>query len=160
MTQTQQYYEPRIGFLALIFAGACFGFLALNFHPARAFLGDGGSLFMGFALGILAILSGSKIATTLLVMGLPVIDVARVIIARRIAGVPIAHGDSRHLHHLLIANGFSHRGAVLLYYVIGILFGTTALFLQSRGKIAMLVLLVVFGVTAALYLEHRLRKRV
>lgn len=159
LTQTNQYYEPRVGFIAIIFAGACFGFLILNFHPARAFLGEGGSLFMGFCLGILAIMSGSKIATTLLVMGLPVVDVARVIIMRRLSGHPIARGDSQHLHHLLLANGLSHRGAVLLYYACGAIFGVTALFLQSRGKIIMLAALTMFGVVAAFYLQNRLRKR-
>lgn len=158
LTQTHQFYEPRIGFAAIVFAGACLGFLVLNFHPARAFLGEGGSLFVGFALAILSILSGSKIATALLVMGLPVIDVARVIVMRKLSGRPISQGDDQHLHHLLVANGFSHRGAVILYYVVGLLFGLLALFLQSKGKVIMLIVLVILGIALATALRRRLRK--
>lgn len=160
LTQTQQYYEPRIGFLALIFAGACLGFLTVNFYPARAFLGEGGSLFMGFSLAILSILSGSKIATALLVMGLPVIDVARVIISRKLRGVSITRGDDQHLHHLLLANGFSHRGAVLLYYAAGLVFGVLALFLQSKGKIMLLIILAIVGIVGAQLLRGRLKKKI
>lgn len=160
LTQTHQYYQPTVGFVAFVFAGACIGFLFINFHPARAFLGDGGSVFMGFALGILAIISGSKIATTLLVMGLPIIDVARVIITRYVSGKSIATGDADHLHHLLLANGVSHRMAVVSYYIAGIIFGVTTLFLQSRGKIVALVILLLGGVATAGYLQYRLRKRI
>ena len=155
LTQTHAYYQPQIGFVALVFAGACFGFLILNFNPARAFLGEGGSLFVGFTLALLAILSGSKIATALIVMGLPVVDVARVIVERKLRGHPVAQGDDQHLHHLLLANGLSHRTAVLLYYFVGFLFGGLALFLQSRGKIILLVILVVIGLLCAQALRRK-----
>ncbi|MCX6781463.1 MAG: MraY family glycosyltransferase [Candidatus Magasanikbacteria bacterium] len=157
LTQTQQYFEPRVGLVALIFAGACFGFLIINFNPARAFLGEGGSLFVGFVLGILAIMSGSKIATTLLVMGLPVLDVVRLMIVRTARGQSIAHGDRGHLHHLLLANGFSHRGAVLFYYAVAFIFGLTALVLQSSGKVIMLIILVIAGLVGAHFLQQRLK---
>lgn len=155
LTQTSRFYEPRIGFAAIIFAGACFGFLLVNFHPARAFLGEGGSLFVGFAIAILSILSGSKIATALIVMGLPVIDVARVIISRRLRGHPIFKGDDQHLHHLLLANGLSHRAAVLFYYIVGSSLGVLALFLQSKGKIIVLAALVILAVALAFVLRYR-----
>lgn len=158
LTHLPPYYEPRIGFLALTFAGACIGFLIINFYPARAFLGEGGSLFVGFVLGILAILSGSKIATTLLVMGLPVLDVVRVMIVRRIRGQPLFIGDQLHLHHLLLRNGFSHRIAVLTYYALAIGFGVTALLLQSRGKLIMLGVLCIVGLTLTTFLHTRLKR--
>jgi len=158
LTQTSRFYEPPIGFVAIIFAGACLGFLLVNFHPARAFLGEGGSLFVGFAIAILSILSGSKIATALIVMGLPVIDVARVIISRRLRGHPIFKGDDQHLHHLLLANGLSHRAAVLFYYTIGSSLGILALFLQSKGKVIVLMGLVILGVVLAFILRNRVRR--
>lgn len=158
LTQTSQFYEPRVGFTAIVFAGACLGFLMINFHPARAFLGEGGSLFVGFALAILSILSGSKIATALLVMGLPIIDVARVMVSRKLRGRSIAQGDDQHLHHLLLANGMSHRSAVIFYYVVGLSFGLLALFLQSKGKIILLAIIVVFGIALAYGLRMRIRK--
>lgn len=158
LTQTDRFFEPRVGFVAVIFAGACFGFLVLNFNPARAFLGEGGSLFVGLMLAILAVLSGSKIATALIVMALPVIDVARVIISRKLRGHSIFVGDDQHLHHLLLANGLSHRSAVLFYYAVGLLFGILALFLQSKGKIVLLGILVVFGIALAHLLRNRNKK--
>ncbi len=160
LTQTSRFFEPRIGFVAIIFAGACFGFLILNFNPARAFLGEGGSLFVGLVLAILSVLSGSKIATALIVMGLPVIDVARVIISRKLRGHPIFVGDDQHLHHLLLANGLSHRSAVLFYYAVGLSFGVLALFLQSKGKIVLLAILVFLGVALAQWLRRRSKKTV
>jgi UDP-GlcNAc:undecaprenyl-phosphate/decaprenyl-phosphate GlcNAc-1-phosphate transferase len=158
LTQTNQYFEPHVGFVALVFAGACFGFLIINFHPARAFLGEGGSVFLGFGLAVLAILSGSKIATTLLVMGLPVIDVIRLVISRMLRGFPITQGDNQHLHHLFLANGFSQPMAVLLYYGVGCVFGILALFLQSKGKILLLGLLILFAIIIAEILQRRLRQ--
>lgn len=160
LTQTSRFYEPRVGFVAIIFAGACFGFLVLNFNPARAFLGEGGSLFVGLILAILSVLSGSKIATALIVMGLPVIDVARVIISRKMRGHPIFAADDQHLHHLLLANGLSHRSAVLFYYAVGFSLGVLALFLQSKGKVVLLAVLVVFGVVLAQWLRRRSQKKV
>jgi UDP-GlcNAc:undecaprenyl-phosphate GlcNAc-1-phosphate transferase len=160
LTQTHRFFEPRIGFVAIVFAGACLGFLVLNFNPARAFLGEGGSLFVGLMLAILSVLSGSKIATALIVMGLPVIDVARVIISRKLRGHSIFVGDDQHLHHLLLANGLSHRSAVLFYYAVGLSFGVLALFLQSKGKIILLGFLVVLGVALAQWLRRRSKKSV
>ena len=158
LTQTIKFYEPTVGFFALVCAGACLGFLVHNFYPARAFLGEGGSLFLGFIIGVLAILSGSKIATTLLVMGLPLFDVVRVMIVRRILGQPIFVGDQLHLHYLLMRNGLSHRAAVLVYYVIAASFGVTALLFQSRGKLVMLGILFLSALVLTTVLHVRVKK--
>jgi len=72
--------QTTTAFLALIFAGASFGFLRFNWHPAKMFLGEGGSTFIGFMIGALAVISGAKIATALLVLGIPVLDAAWVIL--------------------------------------------------------------------------------
>jgi len=129
-------------FLALILAGSCLGFLIFNWHPAKIFLGEGGSVFCGFLLGVLAIISGSKIATALLIMGVPVLDVAWVIIRRIRQGLSPIKADSRHLHFRLLDIGLTHRGAVMFLYLISAAFGLASLFLPSVGKIIALGVLI------------------
>lgn len=139
----EKWYQPDVAMLSIIFAGASLGFLVWNWFPAKVFLGEGGSLFMGFMLGSLAIISGGKIATTLLVMGVPMLDVARVIFLRIYKKKPVYVGDNEHLHFRLLESGLSQRQAVLLLYTIALLFGITTLFLQSSQKFIALVFLFV-----------------
>ncbi|MBU1895720.1 undecaprenyl/decaprenyl-phosphate alpha-N-acetylglucosaminyl 1-phosphate transferase [Patescibacteria group bacterium] len=141
-TQTQ-WYQPEVGLLAIIFAGAVLGFLVWNSYPAKIFLGEGGSLFTGFMLGSLAIISGSKIATTLLVVAIPMLDIGRVMILRIKNKKSIFVGDSEHLHFKLLHSGLSQRQAVLFFYTIALLFGVTTLFLQSSEKVIALLFLFV-----------------
>ena len=141
--------------LSLIGAGATLGFLFYNFYPAKIFLGEGGSLFLGFLLGGLAIVSGGKIATTLLVVGVLVLDVVRVIIRRLQKHKPFYEGDAEHLHFRLLQTGLSQKQAVLLLYTVSILFGTTALFLQSKQKlVAMLFLLILMLLVGVWLSKH------
>ncbi|MEA1962972.1 MAG: MraY family glycosyltransferase [Patescibacteria group bacterium] len=143
-TMTTMYYQPDIGMAALILAAACFGFLVFNWHPAKIFLGEGGSLFLGYALGILAIISGGKIAIALLVMGIPILDVVWTIIRRIFEGKnPFKISDRKHLHFRLLDIGLSQRTTVAIYYAIAGMFGLSALFLQSMGKLFALVLLII-----------------
>lgn len=147
LSRQPQWYQPEVALTAIIFAGACLGFLVWNWHPAKIFLGQGGSLVTGYILGVLAIISGGKVATTLLVMGIPAIDVLRVIIHRIKNKKSIFEGDSEHLHYKLIGSGLSHRQAVVLLYTISLIFGVSALFLHSTYKlIAFVVLLVVMAI--------------
>ena len=147
--------------LALILAGSCLGFLMFNFHPAKIFLGEGGSVFCGFMLGILAIISGSKIATALLIMGIPILDVLWVIIRRIIQGYSPASSDSRHLHFRLLDIGLSHRQAVIFLYLLTTAFGITSLFLHSKGKLIALGVLVLFMIVLAsgLVLIYKFRQK-
>lgn len=150
LSLTIMWYQPETALLALILAGVCGGFLIFNWHPAKIFLGEGGSLFCGFILGSLAIISGSKIATTLLVVGIPVFDVLWVILRRVFweRRSPF-QGDAQHLHFRLLNLGFSHRGAVLFLYFLAITFGAGALFMQTTSKfIALIVLVVVMAILA------------
>lgn len=141
-----KYYQPDVAFLAIILAAACGAFLLFNWHPASIFLGEGGSLFLGFFLGVLAVIAGGKIATTLLVMGLPVLDVGWVILRRLKSGGKVTVADAGHLHHRLLRAGFSHRGAALFMYVVSLLFGAAALVLQGPYKLLALIFLLIFMV--------------
>jgi len=129
--------------IALILAGAFLGFLIFNFNPAKIFLGEGGSLFAGLILGILAVLSGSKVATTLLIMGIPILDVSWVIIRRLFSSKKISMADRKHLHFRLLDIGLSQKQAVIFLYCLTALFGSLALFLQSFGKLIALIILFV-----------------
>lgn len=146
LSLTTRYWQPDVAVIALALAGACVGFLIFNFHPARIFLGEGGSTFCGFLLGILAIISGGKIATALLVMGIPAVDVALVIGQRLFRRGRVTHGDRSHLHFRLLDLGFSHRGAVLFLYALAAGFGATTLFLQAQQKLIALGILAVIAV--------------
>jgi UDP-GlcNAc:undecaprenyl-phosphate GlcNAc-1-phosphate transferase len=142
-TMTTRYYQPDIGMAALIFAGACFGFLLFNWHPAKIFLGEGGSLLLGYVLGVLAIISGGKIAIALLIMGLPILDVAWTIVRRlRIGKNPFKFADRQHLHFRLLDLGFSPPVTVSIYCSFALIFGLSAVFLQSLGKFFALVVLL------------------
>ena len=158
-TLTTKYYQPDIAFASLILAGAILGFLVYNFNPASIFLGEGGSLFLGFALGVLAIISGGKIAIALLVMGIPILDVAWTILRRLLAGKnPFKAADKKHLHHRLLALGLSQKQTVLVFYFLSALFGLSGLFLQSQGKLlalALIVLVMLVLVIAFSYLSSK-----
>lgn len=133
------------GIWALIFFGSCLGFLIFNFYPARIFLGEGGSVFLGFMLGLLSIISGSKIATTLLVVGIPALDVLWVVIQRLMRHEsPFSHADNKHLHFRLLSLGLSQRQAVLWLYLIALVFGAIAILTHGLGKIIGLIILLIF----------------
>ncbi|MFA6194529.1 MAG: MraY family glycosyltransferase [Patescibacteria group bacterium] len=142
-TITTRYYQPDIAFAAILLAGACAGFLIFNWHPAKIFLGEGGSLLLGYILGVLAIISGGKIAIALLVMGIPILDVAWTIARRLLQGKnPFKFSDQKHLHHRLLALGIGQRRTVLVFYLLSLIFGLSGLFLQSRGKFWALIALL------------------
>jgi len=144
-TISDKYYQGDIAMASIILFGACLGFLILNWHPAKIFLGEGGSVFLGFALGVLAIISGGKIAIALLIMGIPILDVLWAIVRRLFSGKnPFKTGDRKHLHFRLIDLGLSSKKAVLIYYFISASFGLSALFLQSLGKVFALFFLIIF----------------
>ncbi len=133
---------PEMGMLSIILAGALFGFLIFNWHKASIFLGEGGSLFCGFMLGVLAIITDGKIAITLLIMGVPIIDLLLVIVRRFIRKESaFSHSDKKHLHFQLLEIGLSHRFAVLFLYFLTIIFGVTGLFLNSIGRLAAFAIL-------------------
>ena len=146
------------GAWALIIAGSALGFLLFNWYPAKIFLGEGGSIFLGFILGVLSIISGSKIATTLLVMGIPALDVFWVIVHRWLRGEsPFSHADRKHLHFRLLTLGFSSRGAVLFLYLVSLIFGWLAIFSQGFGKLfgLGLVILLMSFLSLLIYFKNK-----
>ncbi|NQU83726.1 MAG: undecaprenyl/decaprenyl-phosphate alpha-N-acetylglucosaminyl 1-phosphate transferase [Parcubacteria group bacterium] len=146
--------------IAIIFTGVLMGFLPWNFHPARIFLGEGGSVFAGFILATLAVISGSKVATTLLVMGIPILDVLW-IIARRVfwEKKSPAVGDRKHLHFRLLDIGLSHRQVVFLLYLFAILFGGISLLLQTKEKAIALSFLFILMVVVAFIVVKLYKKK-
>jgi UDP-GlcNAc:undecaprenyl-phosphate/decaprenyl-phosphate GlcNAc-1-phosphate transferase len=130
-------------------AGATIGFLRYNFNPASIFLGDSGSLSLGFILALVAIEGTQKssaavaIGVPIVAFGFPVIDTAMAIIRRFISGKPIFAGDYKHIHHMLLAKGLTPRRVVILLYGVCALFGLfSLLFLNPMGKELGLVLSV------------------
>lgn len=155
LTTTTKYYQPNVGLVALVFLAACLGFLIFNFYPAKIFLGESGSMFLGFMLGVLAVIGGGKLATALLVMAIPILDIIRVVYKRIRRGQPIFTGDREHLHFRLLDSGFSHRQSVLLLYALSFLFGITTLFLQSLQKLYALLALVVLMAVISHYVGKK-----
>ncbi|OGP49395.1 MAG: hypothetical protein A2Y79_09750 [Deltaproteobacteria bacterium RBG_13_43_22] len=132
-----------VPYLAVALAGASLGFLRYNFSPATIFLGDSGSLFLGFFLGGLSLWASEKsaIAFALLIpiiaLGLPIIDMIYAILRRWNRGVPIGQGDRDHIHHKLLERGYSHRKAVLVLYGVNFLLaGIAGLLLFTRNSFA------------------------
>jgi UDP-GlcNAc:undecaprenyl-phosphate GlcNAc-1-phosphate transferase len=152
--------QPETGLLALIAASCFAGFLVFNWHPASMFLGESGSLFAGFILGVLAIISGGKIATTLLIIGIPLLDVVWVVVRRVLVErrSPF-QADRKHLHLRLIDAGFSQRQAALLLYAVTLVFGASALLLQGEEKLIALIILTVVMVLIAVSAVYVYRKR-
>jgi len=127
--------QGTISLLPLALAGACLGFMPYNFNPARVFMGTTGSMFIGYALGVISIIGGAKIASTMLVLGVPVLDALFVILQRSLAGrSPWRGGDNAHLVHKLLGVGLSQRSIALLVYAICGLFGWLATSLIRTEK--------------------------
>jgi len=145
-------FQPQTAILALVLAGTAFGFLPLNFYPAKIFMGDTGSMFLGFMLAVLAIFSGGKVATALLILGLPILDVLWAFIRRVLAGKSPFRPDKKHLHHAFLKKGLSQRQTVLIIYVITLVFGTLALISKTFYKFVALVTLALLVVVLISFL--------
>jgi len=148
--------QLSVALLPLALLGATLGFLPYNFHPARVFMGSSGAYTLGFALGALGIIGGAKVATVLLAMGLPILDVAWQIVRRRRLGHPIGAGDRGHLHFRLYDLGYSQRTIVLAYYGFCALFGLLAFLLPSAlYKLLALLLMALATGLLLLWLSQR-----
>jgi len=141
---TLQIGNPNIAQLALILAGAVLGFWVYNFPPAKIFLGDSGTMFIGFMLAVLGFLGGAKIATALLLLGIPILDAGFIVLYRLAKGKPIFQGDRNHLHFRLLDRGVKPIRICIFFYALSALLGTIALFFSGAQKLLALSLLILF----------------
>jgi hypothetical protein len=128
--------QQTVALLCALLAGATLGFLLLNWRPGKLFMGDSGAMFLGLALATLAGVGGAKLATMLLLLGLPILDAARVIVRRIRRGHMPLYADRSHLHHRLLAIGLSQRQVALLFYAVTGAFGAVtilAAYLQAHA---------------------------
>lgn len=141
-------------FLSFALAGAYAGFLIYNFFPQKIMPGWGGGSLAGYFLAVLAILSGAKLATALIVLGVPLMDVIYAIIRRTSSGKSPVWGDDKHLHHFLLRLGWGKRRVALFYWFVTALLGGIALQLNSEAKIYTLVLVAVVTGGLLLWLSY------
>lgn len=152
---------PEVVLLALTLVAATLGFLRYNFHPAQIFLGDTGSMFLGFTLSVMAIMSVTKSATAisvlipLVILGVPLMDTLFAMVRRYNKHKPIFQPDREHLHHQLMAMGLSHRQTVLAIYGISLFLGLTAVLLNLLSSDQALILLLILAVVV-IFLANRL----
>ncbi len=149
--------QPSVALLPLALLGALLGFLPYNVAPSRVFLGSAGAFFLGYGLGGLGLIAGGRVATVLLVMGLPVVDVAWRIFDRVRHRRSPGQADRGHLHFRLLDIGLSERAIVLLYWGFCALFGVLALTVSYRlyKLLALLGIGVVVVVVLALLSRER-----
>jgi UDP-GlcNAc:undecaprenyl-phosphate/decaprenyl-phosphate GlcNAc-1-phosphate transferase len=134
--------QPPVAILALASAGAVLAFLLFNFYPARILLGTTGSLFLGFIIALLAIISGTKVATALMVLSLPITDAIWVIIDRLRHGRSIFQPDQSHLHYRLRDLGWSERRISWFFYGITALISFLALSTTLMSKFVAFILII------------------
>lgn len=151
--------QPPVGIVALILAGALLGFLFFNFFPAKIIAGTGGSYFIGFSLAALSIFAGAKIATTLLVFIIPIIDACWVVFERIKFRQSIFNPDKRHLHHKLLEIGWSQRKICFFYYAITAGVAFVALNTKSLNKIIFLLLVTTLIIGFLFLLGRRIRSQ-
>lgn len=149
-----------IALLGLALAGATLGFLRYNFNPATIFLGDSGSLTVGFLLSVLAMASAQKsptmvaVAIPIVSFGLPILETALSVVRRFLSGQPLFNADRQHIHHKLLEQGLSHRQVVVVLYGLSALFGLLSMFLLYPGGPSIAIVLFVVGVVVWLGVQH------
>jgi UDP-GlcNAc:undecaprenyl-phosphate GlcNAc-1-phosphate transferase len=148
--------HPLVAVAACALCGALVGFLRYNFNPASIFLGDSGALFVGFMLAALSVHGAQKASTAvavaipLLAFGVPVVDTGFTLVRRYLSGKPLFEGDREHIHHMLLARGWSQRRVACVLYGACALFGLAALmFVGDAGRATGLLLFIV-GVAVVL----------
>jgi UDP-GlcNAc:undecaprenyl-phosphate GlcNAc-1-phosphate transferase len=147
-----------VAVLALILGAALLGFLRYNFYPAQIFMGDSGSMFLGFNLAALAILGLTKGTTVIslfipiVILGIPIMDTLFAIVRRFFNRKPIFHPDKQHLHHCLLNMGLSHWQTVVAIYLVNVCLGISAVLLTqltTDQSVVMLIGLSIAMLTAA-----------
>ena len=138
--------------MTIALAGAILGFLRYNFNPATIFLGDSGSLFIGFLLSALALAGAQKAPTIVAVaipvvsFGLPILETSLSILRRLISGRPVFTADREHIHHKLLQHGLTHRQVVIVLYAVSAVFALLSLFLLWPTGSSLGLVLAVLGI--------------
>jgi len=151
--------EPTVAMLVAALAGGCLGFLPYNMNPAKIFMGDTGSTFLGYVLAVISIQGLFKMYTLIsfvvpfLLFGLPIFDTCFAFIRRIAHGQSPMHADRSHVHHRLIDMGFSQKQAVAVLYVITAILGLSAVVLTTSGAMKAMLLLFAFCVAGAVALS-------
>ena len=133
--------------IAVTLAGACIGFLPHNFNPAKIFMGDSGSMFLGFVLGSLSVIGPFKTITVVsflvpvIILALPIFDTSFAILRRVVTKQKITVADKNHVHHRLLQVGFSHRKAVIILYIFTAILGLMAIVLTGTEVVRIVVLI-------------------
>jgi len=146
--------------MSIALAGAILGFLRFNFNPATIFLGDSGSLFIGFLLSALALQGAQKaptivaIAIPIVSFGLPILETVLSIIRRLISGRPVFTADHEHIHHKLLQHGLTHRQVVILLYGVSAIFAMLSLFLLWPTGSSLGLVLAVLGIGIWIGVQH------
>ncbi len=146
--------------MTIALAGAILGFLRFNFNPATIFLGDSGSLFIGFLLSALALHGAQKAPTIVAVaipivsFGLPILETVLSVIRRLISGRPVFTADREHIHHKLLQHGMSHRQVVILLYGVSAVFAMLSLFLLWPTGSSLGLVMAVMGVGIWIGVQH------
>ncbi|MEG0824849.1 MAG: MraY family glycosyltransferase [Oscillospiraceae bacterium] len=163
------FSEGEVALLMAALAGACIGFMPYNMNPAKIFMGDTGSTFLGFILATVSIQGLFKFpmiisfAVPFLMLGLPIFDTAFAFIRRIAHGQNPMHADRSHVHHRLIDMGFSQKQAVAVLYMISAILGLSAVVLTTGGPLkAMLLLLALCaagGVSARIFVVNNEKKQ-
>jgi UDP-GlcNAc:undecaprenyl-phosphate GlcNAc-1-phosphate transferase len=148
--------ETRVALMAAAISGACIGFLPFNVGPATVFLGDGGTLFLGFVLASLALtldLPGRgplvRSSVPVLLLGVPIFNAALVIVSRRRGGRPIVAGGTDGVAHRLVAWGLSRSQATVGFWIAGAALATSAVLVAQAGRGAAAVIDVALAIFAA-----------
>ena len=150
-------------------AGACIGFLPYNLNPAKIFMGDTGSTFLGFILAVMSIQGLFKFYTIIsfavpfLMLGLPIFDTCFAFIRRIAHGQSPMHPDRSHVHHRLIDMGFNQKQAVAVLYIISAILGLCAVVLTTSGELKAMMLLLALcaagAVSARIFLSNNEKKK-
>lgn len=151
--------EQWVALLVAGLAGACLGFLPYNMNPAKIFMGDTGSTFLGYVLAVISVQGLFKMYTLIsfvvpfLLFGLPIFDTCFAFIRRIAHGQSPMHADRSHVHHRLIDMGFSQKQAVAVLYVITAILGLSAVVLTTSGAVKAMLLLFAFCAAGAVALS-------
>jgi UDP-GlcNAc:undecaprenyl-phosphate GlcNAc-1-phosphate transferase len=150
--------QHSIAILSAIFTGAVFGFLPHNWNPAKVFMGDSGSQFLGLGLAVLSIIGGAKVALALMVLGIPILDVAVVMINRVRRGQHPLYYDKTHLHYRLLATGLRVKQICYLFYGLTLIFGILGLSLNHYLKLIGMGLVGLTMAALIYWIDHRQQK--